>query len=131
MRLGGAAPMSSHLSTPTTRPSNAEGSAKNLLESSLHHPRVGTDGAQNQTSWPTREPGILQPMDTQEKILLNVQSMHGFPLRPEHCSPTKYAHLSHSPAGGGEGESEDELETQQFTTSALSQPAVANVLQRV
>ena len=83
-----------------------------------------------QTSWPAREPGILQPMDTQEKRLLNVQSMQGFPLRPEHCSPTKYAHLWHSPAGAGEGESEDELETQQFTMSALSQPAVAKVLQR-
>ena len=55
--------------------------------------------------------------------------MQGFPTRPEHCSSAEYAHLSHSPAGDGEAEGGGELETLQFTTSALSQPAVENTLQ--
>ena len=37
----------------------------------------------------TRNPGISQLMDTQEKRLLNAQSLQDFPLRPEQCSPTK------------------------------------------
>ena len=85
-----------------------------------------TRNTQQQTS--SSQPGKVQPIGIHEALLLCEQSMYDLPLSPEHCSPTKCAHLSLSATregegeggmGEGDGEGDGVLDTQLFTTSAL------------
>ena len=65
--------------------------------------------------------------------------LHVIPIRDDNCAVAAKRHRACSAPRHqhncltfqcGEGDGEGELETQYFTTSAMSQPAVANVLQR-